>query len=101
MGYNGQDTTALLTQYFTVGEHIVTITAKDTSGNIATKDILIDVNDTSIPTIICVENLVISLIEIRDNPSKEQLSRTIAEIYDQLGYCFYIQNEFEIISQFL
>lgn len=61
VGYNGQDTTALLTQYFTVGEHIVTITAKDTSGNIATKDILIDVNDTSIPTIICVENLVISL----------------------------------------
>ena len=61
VGYNGQDSTAILARYFTVGEHIVNVTAKDTSGNIATKNLLIDVNDTSTPTIICVENLVVSL----------------------------------------
>ncbi len=55
-----QDTT-VLAQYFPVGEHIVTVTARDSSGNVATKNILIDVNDTSTPTLICVENLVISL----------------------------------------
>ena len=61
IGYSGQDTTAILSQYFPVGEHVLTVTARDSSGNVATKDILIDVNDTSTPTLVCVENLIISL----------------------------------------
>ena len=61
VGHSGQDTTSILAQTFPVGEHPLTITARDSSGNIATSNILIDVNDTSTPTVVCVGNRTISL----------------------------------------
>ncbi len=56
-----QDTTAILAQYFPIGEYSVIVTARDSSNNIGRDTIMIDVNDTSIPTVVCVENIVVSL----------------------------------------
>lgn len=83
VGYDGQDSTAILSRSFPVGEHTVMITAKDTSGNIATKNIVIDVNDTSTPTIICVENLVISLGT--GGTGTLQVSNVLSSVSDNCG----------------
>lgn len=56
-----QDTTAILSQYFPIGEYSVIVTARDSSNNIGRDTIIIDVNDTSTPTVVCVENVVVSL----------------------------------------
>ncbi|MFK7981971.1 MAG: cohesin domain-containing protein [Saprospiraceae bacterium] len=55
-----QDTT-ILSQYFTIGEHSVIITARDSSNNVSKDTLIIDVNDTSTPSVFCVENIVVSL----------------------------------------
>jgi hypothetical protein len=55
------DTSAILSKYYPVGKHTVTITARDSSGNTANKNVILDIIDNSIPTIVCVENLVVSL----------------------------------------
>ena len=56
-----QDTTAILSQYFPIGKYDVIVTARDSSNNIGTDTITIDVQDTSIPSVFCVENIVVSL----------------------------------------
>ena len=92
VGYDGQDSTAILSRYFPVGAHTVMITAKDTSGNITTKNILIDVNDTSTPTIICVENLVISLGT--GGTGILQVSNVLSSISDNCGGILSIDTTF-------
>ncbi|MEM6317060.1 MAG: cohesin domain-containing protein [Bacteroidota bacterium] len=61
IGHSGQDTTAILSRYFEVGNHTVAVTAADSCGNLTTKNLVIDVNDTSIPTVVCDEDVRISL----------------------------------------
>lgn len=56
-----QDTTAILAQYFPIGKHSVIVTARDSSNNTGKDTIIIDVKDTSIPSVFCVENIVVSL----------------------------------------
>ncbi len=60
-GSAAQDSTAILAQYFPIGQHSVVVTARDSSNNIGRDTIIIDVNDTSTPTVVCVENVIVSL----------------------------------------
>jgi len=65
IGYQVQDSVAkdtnVLSQYFPIGKYDVIVTARDSSNNIGRDTITIDVQDTSIPTVVCVENIVVSL----------------------------------------
>jgi len=62
LNLNGVDTNSLIiAQYFPVGVHNFTVTARDKSNNTTTKTIVLDVNDTSNPTVVCVGNRTISL----------------------------------------
>ena len=55
------DTTSILSRYFEVGLHTITITASDLCGNMSTRNVILNIEDTSTPTVVCVENLVVSL----------------------------------------
>ncbi len=57
----GGDTSSVLSAFFEVGVHTITVTAKDSCQNTSSRTIILNINDTSIPTAICITDINLSL----------------------------------------
>ena len=61
IGYNGQDSTAIFSQFLPIGSHEIIVSAMDSSGNTGLDTLTVNVIDDTRPTLVCVTNLNISL----------------------------------------